>query len=162
MTMRATFAVITALGLAFAAPAKADWQYTRWGMSPQEVVAASKGASRLDRAPPGHEVFDASLGASGGYETQGYTFRSEFYFDGAQRLKGIRLMLTDFSKCDSLLDLLLGLYGSSGGIDKFGASWVDVSNGNKVRLTKMGGIGTSAPTCFVAYSPLSGSGALGL
>ena len=50
-----------ALGLAallVASPALADWQYTRWGMTPQQVVAASGGKVALlpeaerPRVPP--------------------------------------------------------------------------------------------------------------
>ncbi len=50
-----------ALGLAallVASPALADWQYTRWGMTPEQVVAASRGKvtllpeARRPRVPP--------------------------------------------------------------------------------------------------------------
>jgi hypothetical protein len=50
-----------ALGLAamlLAPPALADWQYTRWGMTPEQVVAASRGKvallpeARRPRVPP--------------------------------------------------------------------------------------------------------------
>lgn len=50
-----------ALGLAavlLASPALADWQYTRWGMTPEQVVAASRGKvallpeARRPRLPP--------------------------------------------------------------------------------------------------------------
>jgi hypothetical protein len=33
--------------LSFVPAARADWQYTHWGMTPEQVVAASKGTAQL-------------------------------------------------------------------------------------------------------------------
>ncbi len=44
---RAATALAVFASLATGLPASADWQYTRWGMTPEEVVAASHGAAWL-------------------------------------------------------------------------------------------------------------------
>jgi hypothetical protein len=57
----------------------ADWQYTRWGMTAAEIVAASKGAARTDPygvafpPPPG-----ATLLAVGNTEIAGFTLSVAF------------------------------------------------------------------------------------
>jgi hypothetical protein len=58
MASRILSLAIALLWLGRITPAAADWQYTRWGMSPADVVAASHGAVHL--IPP-----QRRLGASG-------------------------------------------------------------------------------------------------
>lgn len=62
-------------------PALADWQYTRWGMSPEQVVAASKGSANLlppdqrPRLPP------LETSAKGTFQDGALTLRTTFTFD---------------------------------------------------------------------------------
>ncbi len=42
--LRLPFALATIVA---ALPARADWEYTKWGMTPEQVVAASGGSARL-------------------------------------------------------------------------------------------------------------------
>lgn len=62
-------------------PAHADWQYTRWGMTPEQVVAASAGkaellpASRRPRIPP------LETAASGEFQDGALALRTAFSFN---------------------------------------------------------------------------------
>lgn len=153
--------IAIALGLV-ATPALADWQYTNWGMSRAQVIAASRGAASLVEGRPGERVFDADLGAAGSYSAQGFEFSTQFFFDAAGRLKAVKLNALEPERCEELLDRMLGLYGNAGGRDRFGAKWTDLENGNAVRVTHIPGRNGEPDVCFAAYSSLAGSGAQGL
>jgi hypothetical protein len=47
MTARRFILATALLGLGLASPAEANWEYTTWGMTPAQVVAASHGAVHL-------------------------------------------------------------------------------------------------------------------
>src|SRR4051812_8355903 len=72
---------------AFAAqPAQADWQFTKWGMTPDQVLAAGQGTvatKRLDQAQG--ENSSCYLQMSNPYTLGEIIFtKAEFCFDGAQ------------------------------------------------------------------------------
>jgi hypothetical protein len=46
--MGAMNTILFGLAMIASAPAFADWQWTHWGMTPEEVVAASYGSAKLD------------------------------------------------------------------------------------------------------------------
>lgn len=144
-----------------ASPASADWQYTRWGMTPAQVVTASQGAVQIKTGTEGDRVFGADLGAAGTYSAAGFDFTTQFYFDAAERLKGVRLH-TDFARCAELKDTMAGLYGPNGALDRMGGRWVDVENNNNVRLTMMAALPSVEAQCFLVYSPITTTGASGL
>jgi hypothetical protein len=63
--------------------AQAEWQYTRWGMTPHEVLRASNGAARLVteiRPRPGVEY----PGLKGSHSTTSTEFETRFFFSGNQ------------------------------------------------------------------------------
>ena len=48
------FGIALALVCCGASAAKADWEYTKWGMTPQQVVSAAKNLDEKKfRSPPG-------------------------------------------------------------------------------------------------------------
>jgi hypothetical protein len=67
--------------LLIASAARADWQYTHWGMTPEQVVAASKGTAQLlpekdrPRLPP------RVTAAKGDYQDGPLPLRVTFSFD---------------------------------------------------------------------------------
>src|SRR5262245_39013109 len=63
--LKAAFAL--ALCLSFLSPARADWQWTKWGMSPEGLVAASGGKARLATE---EETQKKSHGKQGGPQTK--------------------------------------------------------------------------------------------
>jgi hypothetical protein len=92
------------LAVGLAAPARADWQYTHWGMSPEAVVAASKGTATRNLT-----TNDASGGFIGAtnllvapYNSGDYQFRAVFAFSPQQKLIGVRLDLVNASAGTSL------------------------------------------------------------
>jgi hypothetical protein len=67
-----------------AAPAAAHWEYTRWGMTQQQVIAASRGAVRALPAGERRPVPSARMEyrASGQFRTAGLQMTVAFAFDG--------------------------------------------------------------------------------
>ena len=83
----ATFAALASLA---AVPAFADYGYSKFGMTPEEVVAASNGNAKLVAARPGSEVFRMSLLATGSLET-GETLQF-FFTKTTNRLMLVKLI----------------------------------------------------------------------
>jgi len=76
--------------------AKADWEYTKWGMTPQEVVSASKNLAK--------EGADLHADSDGNvtklvapYQSRKFSFEAQFGFDAADRLSSVTLVLNDKS-----------------------------------------------------------------
>ena len=96
--------------------ASANWQYTQWGMSPEQVVAASQGAAHLEQdngAALPH--VKALLLAKGQIQIDNFDFIVGFYFDGNRRLlKSVFLRLEKCSENDAgrLKELLNAKYGA--------------------------------------------------
>jgi hypothetical protein len=86
-------------------PALADWQYTKWGMTKEQVVEASKGQA----TPTGTK---GALVAP--YEGGGYQFQASFGFDKTGGLSSVGLELKDGSHAIGLRNALLGKYGKAG------------------------------------------------
>ncbi|MDP3405069.1 MAG: hypothetical protein Q8S03_10295 [Brevundimonas sp.] len=137
----------------------ADWQTTSWSMTPQQVAVAT-GAELI--SDPDKIVFGGELGAVGSYEAMGFAFKSEFYFDRAERLRAVRLMLADLSRCEDLGAVMGSIYGSPVRSDRMGASWIDASAGDRITYTASMDHPALTPECFVAYTPLGSTGARGL
>lgn len=150
---------VFALGLAIAPHlAFADWQWTKWGMTPDVVVAKSGGkAERFD----GKIDDDSTVRlARGSYEINGLQFDIVFAF-GILKQDLARIDLTvrkpTFSRCNTLQTMLLDLYGppeQTGGIPSIKlttSDWRDKSNSNRVRLAYF----KDDVNCIVQYQPLT-------
>jgi hypothetical protein len=65
-----------------AAPAFADWEYTHWGMTPEQVAAASSGNVKVvqedDREPSGDRT---EVAATGSFPVDGRFLSVGFMFD---------------------------------------------------------------------------------
>jgi hypothetical protein len=149
---------IAFVGLAcVATPAMADWQYTRWGMTPAQVAVASHGAATTGNGEPGERVQGQEVGATGTYASGDFKFRSVFYFDRG-KLVDIRLKLIGGNQND-LRNSLDGLYGKPfkeyKGILQV-ATYHDEKKNNRVDLTAIGDLVT------LQYRPLVDASAAGL
>ena len=152
--------ILTAAMLAaiVASPASAHWQYTKWGMTPDQVIAASGGSVQRgngDRSVQG----DATRGATGTYVAGDLTFNANFWF-GAKGLASTTLSLKDDDKCKDVQRDLLAKYGtpvefSGGSVQR--RMWADKSTGNRVVL-----ISTGLGYCELQYAPLISDAAAGL
>jgi hypothetical protein len=97
-------------------PAVADWQYTKWGMSPEQVVKASAGAVMLTAARP--------IGEGSADDRSGLEMRAEgtfaagplhcdvsFGFDAAGRLAFVTYSIDDPARNGLLKEWLVRRYG---------------------------------------------------
>lgn len=138
-------ALILALVLASASPAAADWQFTKWGMTPAQVAAA--GGSRI--VPIVETAPRWQLTMPGPYKVAGLTFDDvTFAFDDG-RLSEIELS----APSDSLGKVQQALASALGppAYSRFGGEvqiYRDPAKGNSIKLRVMG------PTIFLNYTPL--------
>ena len=139
-----------------AAPAEAHWQYSRWGMTPDQLITASAGAAVQGSGATSAQG-NAVMGAQGRYTTGIYNFDADFWF-GASGLSMVSLKLRDNVQCLGLQRDLLAKYGEP--VEKTGGAvqrrmWPDKTANNRVVL-----ITTDLNFCELQYAPLvSGAGA---
>jgi opacity protein-like surface antigen len=147
-----------------AAPAAADWQYTKWGSTPEQVIAASGGSARAVQGTPAQQVWGSDLRAEGTYTAGGFDFTSRFFFDPANRLSVVKLPLIDTSRCEQLRETVSGLYGQpiEGNANSDSMLWSDVKANNLVRFSSFGAAGKAKAECFVIYRPILSGGGNGL
>jgi hypothetical protein len=97
--------------LAFATPALADWQYTRWGMSVDEVLAASNGSASKVRDDKDKRVRKLPRLALGTVKEGDTEFTVEFFFE-KKKLRFLRYVPKTDLDCDSEERLLLDRFGA--------------------------------------------------
>ena len=93
-------------------PVNADWEFTKWGMSPEQVVQASKGQAR----PPGPEEDISSVLLTQDWQSGRFLFTVSYIFKkdaGGQRLREVKLQLRNTQLRGQLLDALKKKYGTS-------------------------------------------------
>jgi hypothetical protein len=136
-----------------------NWQYTHWGMTPSEVIAASKGAAHLGTGV--QSVLDeASADVVGTYETGGRIFSTTFNFKEGH-LASVALLTTNWSQCIPTLKDLQAVYGNpedlTDGKVVANAVWRDRGRNNFIKMRLL------APKfCEVVYSPIASAAAFGL
>jgi len=102
--MRA-FAMGIVVSIAFAAPAKADWQYTKWGMTPAQVLTASGGQATCKTLSAKEIAASPSLllECSGWYQVGKFKFIALFGFDKQDhQLQEVTLSLANVHEEDDL------------------------------------------------------------
>ena len=93
---------VVALACCGASAAKADWEYTKWGMTPQEVVSASKNlAKEGSDLRPDSDGNVSKLVAP--YQSGKFPFEAQFGFDETDRLSSVTLVLNDKSDRKSVV-----------------------------------------------------------
>ncbi|TIL82456.1 MAG: hypothetical protein E5Y89_05065 [Mesorhizobium sp.] len=150
--------VVTIVGY----PARADWQFTRWGMNEQEVRAATGGTATKPKIVDVITRKGVHHLLSSPYATEEFNFEARYMFD-AKGLSGVRLDLKQASegKCMRLQYVLKNAYGASVD-DRDGdvlhtTDWRDTANQNSIyyRYFKL------TPTCSVDYERLPEAGESG-
>lgn len=138
--------------------ALADWQYTRWGMTPEQVAAASKGTVRVGKGDPRQEFQGAEIGAVGTHVSGRYMFKANFHFID-RKLVEVRLKLIGGDQY-ALKNDLLALYGKpfkeSGELLSL-TTWFDPVRNNWIDLLILGPDYT-----VLEYRALKNDSALGL
>jgi hypothetical protein len=86
--------IVLALACCGAHAAKADLKYTKWGMTPQEVVSASNNLAKegADRHPDSDGNVTKLVAP---YQSGKFSFEAQFGFDEADRLSSVTLVLND-------------------------------------------------------------------
>jgi hypothetical protein len=137
--------------------AHGDWQYTRWGMTVEEVVAASAGVAHAysKDLQKSYRGFDNLAAAP--YEASGFSFTARFMFSPEdRRLTGVDLDVAN-SKCADLEGALRSRYGvPEAEQNTFVHSlftWRDITDGNQVSLLRLGSRLTP-DYCSLRYRPL--------
>ena len=143
------------LALAGASPALADWQGTTWGMTPDQVMAAT-GAIPATGEPLNK---GEALRAAGEYEAAGFSFRSRFYF-AAGHLRVVSLELRETTRCGELLGALTAIYGEPMLRRDRAARWASPADNFYVLLNEPWP--PHSETCRVFYEPISRTSASGL
>src|SRR5580704_5550110 len=88
------FGMALALVSCGARPAQADWEYTKWGMTPGQVVSAAKNLTRKSSdLRPDSDGNVTKLVAP--YRSGKFSFEAQFGFDAADRLSSVTLVLND-------------------------------------------------------------------
>ena len=151
---------------------KPDWEYTKWGMTPQQVVSASKNlATEASDLRPDSDGNVTKLIAP--YQSGKFSFEAQFGFDATDRLASVTLVLNDKSAgmdmgadtnmdhggCYDLLVSVNTAYGppQGGGSVHMQYSietWQDQKNKNNVTYTVLDGVG-----CYVQYSAIKSAAA---
>ena len=156
--------------------AKAAWEYTKWGMTSQQVVSASKNlATEASDLRPDSDGNVTKLVAP--YQSGKFSFEAQFGFDATDRLASVTLVLNDQSAgmdmsmdagadtnmdhgvCYDLLVSVNTAYGppQGGGSAHMQYSietWQDQKNKNNVTYTVLDGVG-----CYVQYSAIKSAAA---
>ena len=110
--MRSTTWLIGLTALLAAFPAHANWQYTKWGMTPEQVVAASGGRAELLPLPQRPRIPPLETAATGEVQDGALTLRTAFLFntDGGG-LACVSYGLTSRDGADAFKALLVSRYG---------------------------------------------------
>ncbi|MCW5771719.1 MAG: hypothetical protein KIT16_08810 [Rhodospirillaceae bacterium] len=102
-------------------PARADWEWTRWGMNAQEVMAASRGAAKPN---PRGDTTRSGRTLHAMVDSSGYAFAATFHFSPEDRLVRVSLRPRDVTRCAELLAHLERDHGATkketaGGVDMY-------------------------------------------
>lgn len=149
----------------YSIPAQAGWQYTEWGMSPNEVIAAS--GNKIENKFYNDYAGSPNLGKNlnGVYIFDDIEFSLKIVFDKQNKLDNVVLDVSETKKCKKLLKVLLNIYGNTvdsnlGIFSKLNdyfhdATWQDVEHDNLINFTAYINDQRVAPAiCFITYKKL--------
>lgn len=157
--MKNVIALLALSSFCLATAAHADWQYTKWGMSPDQVAKASAGKVTIGAGDPGDRYDGATIGATGEYVSGDYHFDAVFYFVD-NKLSDIRLKLLggDGYKLKNSLDGLYGkpFYAHDTSITSL-TTYHDEKKNNRIDLLMIG-----ADSTTLEYRPLNDDSSAGL
>ena len=95
------FAVVACL---MPSAAFADWQFTRWNMTPNQVVAASKGTATPTTEQP-MDLVGSEFKLTAPYSAGDFQFKAYFAFDSQNRLSLVMLDLASPNRAELLMSL---------------------------------------------------------
>jgi len=153
--VRAAQIAIYLIVICSAGPALASWQYTRWGMTLSQVIAASRGSAFAYQGTADEQVGGKlRLLAAAKYHSGSIDFKVRFYFDRDGALNLISLTPNPYD-CSALQSALEDKYGEPDRKDDVFSVWTDAANNNSILLFKL-------KYCYIDYSPISNPDSKGL
>ena len=140
--------------------ARADWQYATWGMSPEHVIAASKGVAGRAESPAVARNGEREL-LIAPYATNNIPFVVHFWFTvGEPKLARVSLGTQYAADCPNVRTLLVGIYGAPQVSDLGPPSslrWRSDATGNFIAFSQYGDT-----RCVLDYYPIPIPGPPGL
>jgi hypothetical protein len=121
--------------------ARADWEYTRWGMTPEQVVNASGGHVKLLQGAEQRTVSpNMRHGARGTYSDGPVALQVRFTFDplDGNGLNCVFYAVTDEQQGPALKDLMIKHYGQpsrQGGVASLGMADLTWEQPDNITLT---------------------------
>lgn len=151
MVLRAILAVSFGGAMLASTSAYADWEYTEWGMSPEQVAAAAERAgSPIDEVTNPQPTPTGAVNLlTSRHEAAGHHFDVKFLFEN-NRLSLVSLLAHTPERCPELRRSIIQVYGepeSQDGI--FGANtyrWRHREGGSMIELIDMDG-----SACALSY-----------
>ncbi len=147
--------------------ASANWQYTKWDMSIDEIQKSVKKATKntaTEFSGTDTKTWRGELRPLLGtkYNSGHFSFNVDFLFNWGKQLKMVVLTPSAYSQCQPLGESLMSKYGKPD-VDRSSGSgasydWHDEKGGNVVTYYDIQGISH----CEVIYQPLDTVGARGL
>lgn len=144
--------IVGLLLLSVGCAVRADWQYTKWGMTQEQVRAAGtsvkEGTDRSDRT-----TLDFALEAP--YVAAGHEFRAAFGFDRQSgTLSAVVLHPTNDSECLTIRGDITSKYGDPFSEDRNQVAatkiWKDAKERNRVEFTEI----PMVNSCSITYKPI--------
>lgn len=129
-------------------PAFAGWQWTDWGMSPDQVAAhAPVRTAAYSDAKIDTPALQSRLVTT--HRAMGFDFSVAMLFDRQTHgLEQVRLLLREAGACPSLEGELRRVYGEPEAFASMGVRrWRDVAGQNMITLQPIGG-------CWLVYEPI--------
>lgn len=140
--------------------AHAGWEWADWNMSPDAVVAASKGQVARSEPTPSSRVHGYDRLVQGEILRDGVRLKAQFYFSDAG-LRVIRLVAVDVKDCGVIRKAWtkrLGAPHVESGLpqdDTPYLTWADDGKGNFTSLLETSPRGTYPGLCFVRLRPVA-------
>jgi hypothetical protein len=156
---------LVSLTMALVGSAQADWQYTKWGMTEAEVVAASNGSAVASDAKQLGMNFDKpgiETKLTAPYTAGQFIFDARFSFSKDRgALARVQLWPVDKMQCTRLQTELATKYGrpTHSRVDQIGRTtyWKDEQARNVTSFSSVLGA-----TCYVSYDPIATAASGGL
>lgn len=140
--------------------AHADWQYTKWGTTREQVRASSADVIETGEPDNGPSNFDIPLHAP--YSAAGLAFDVRFGFDcKSNRLSMVLVTPEDRANCPQIESQMASKYGTAVDASTDGRTikvWRDQSSGNRIEFTQA----YALPMCSIRYFPLAADANNGL
>jgi hypothetical protein len=139
----------------------ANWQYAKWGMTPEQVQSAAKGKLGPAAAQDVCGACSSTPLLVGDYAVGGQLFRALFEFADGKSLSAVILAMTSTGRtwgCNDLYDSLSLKYGApawraplTGDGTLPNSRWLDPRDNNTVSFND---VSAQTGMCEVRYSPL--------